>query len=730
MRLEGYGEWMMDDGRQQMHGRDCLTWGSKPVESAVVSIPEVTGRVEETEEQGTTGWLRALLVPTTWKRTLFYIVADAVVVFGASVLTHLAVIKHVGSGLLYYAHGVVPFAAAALVCQVGLSFLVSNYKLKWSTFSLVDVPRLMLPGVVTALILGGLSGARVFAGLTPLSAVTWGLLSVCGVVAVRGSKRFYREVVRPKSGKRAILVMCSHKGYFLLDTLRRIPRFDYRVVGYIDPEPHNRNTVSQGLPILGTYDDVEEVVARHQIGAAFVFLSSDPTFAIGAFCQRLHDLGLEVRLVPSMADLLDDRADIGALERLTIHELTGQQPVKVDPREMEHVFTGKRIMVTGAGGSIGSELCRQLARFNPAMLVLLERDDSNLFYVENSLRTAFPKLRVIPFLGDITREADVSRVFAHTRPQIVFHAAAYKHVPILEFHPAEAIRVNVQGSHLVARAAVDHGAESFVYISTDKAVNPSSVMGASKRIGETVTTAMNNSGGVRFLAVRFGNVLDSRGSVTTIFREAIIRREPVTVTDPEMKRFMMLTSEAVLLVMQAVALGTGGEVFVLDMGKPVRIKDLAETMIRHAGLRPGVDVPIVFTGRRPGEKLFEELLTAEEGTMVTMNRRIYRARISKTRGYEDALDDLRRLDEVVGSGDTERIRAEIIRQVSSYRPDNGCLNGQPTASGRAEYPPIAQIVPRGESRDKPQERRESPELARTADVLRHDTTQPGRPAYP
>ncbi len=212
-----------------------------------------------------------------------------------------------------------------------------------------------------------------------------------------------------------------------------------------------------------------------------------------------------------------------------------------------------------------------------------------------------------------------------------------------------------------------------------------------------MVTAMNGMGGVRFLAVRFGNVLDSRGSVTTIFRDAIIRRVPVTVTDPEMKRYVMRTSEAVLLVMQAVALGKGGEVFVLDMGNPVLIKDLAKTMIRNAGLRPDIDIPIVFTGRRPGEKLFEELLTAEEGTTATVNQRIYRARISKPRGYSEILDDLRRLDEVVNSGDTQRIRTEITGQVSSYRPDTGCLNGRPTASGRAEYPLIAEIVPTGES---------------------------------
>jgi FlaA1/EpsC-like NDP-sugar epimerase len=645
---------------------------------------KMEGKSAATRESGTGGSARALFDPTPLKRTLFYVTSDILVVICASLLTYAVTTRSVwfGSGR-FTLQSVLPGVLAASISQVVLGLLFSSYKLKWSTFSLVDVPRIALPSIVTALLLAALSGSRVTANLTPWSTLTWGMLCVSGIVAVRGSRRFYAEFGRARSGKRAILVVCSHKSYFLLDTLRRTPNFSYRVIGLIDPESGNRNTVSQGLPVLGSFDDVEDVVARYRIEAAFVLMSSAPAFAIGGVWQRLHELGLEVRLVPSMAHLIDDRADIGALERLSIHELTGEKPVSVDSGEMASVFAGKRVMVTGAGGSIGSELCRQIAQFGPAALVLFERDDSNLFYIELDLRTTHPKLSVVPFLGDITRETDVARVFGQTRPDIVFHAAAYKHVPILEFHPAEAIRVNVLGSYLVAKAAVEHGAESFVYISTDKAVNPSSVMGASKRIGETVATAMNDSGGVRFLAVRFGNVLDSRGSVTTIFRQAIMRREPVTVTDPEMKRYVMLTSEAVLLVMQAVALGRGGEIFVLDMGRPVKIKDLAETMIRHAGLRPGVDVPIVFTGRRPGEKLFEELLTAEEGTTATVNRRIYRARISRPRGYREILEDLRRLDEVVKSGDAQRIRAEIMSQVSSYRPDTGCLRGRPTASGYA-----------------------------------------------
>lgn len=682
-------------------------------------MSEAPKRLSGDGEAEAHGWFHRLLRPTSLKRVLFYVGSDAVVVMLTSLLTYAVASRNVVLGLQSLSlSAVLPLAAWTFGCQMVLNIVAANYRLKWSTFSLVDVPRTAWPIGVTALALALLAGGRGYASLTPWSALTWGLLNLCGVVAVRGSRRFYVEVVHPRKGKRALLVMCSHKSYFLLDTLRRIQYFRYKLVGFIDPEPHNRGTVSQGLPVLGTFDDVERVVASHRIETAFVFLSSDPAFAVGSLCQRLRELGLEVRLVPSMADLIDDRADIGALERMTIHELTGQQPVKTNTRAMEHVFAGKRVVVTGAGGSIGSELCRQLARFGPAALLLFERDDSNLFYIEKELRATFPKLHVTPFLGDITQRADVERAFARAKPDVVFHAAAYKHVPILEFYPDKAIRVNVQGTHLVACAAVEHGAESFVYISTDKAVNPSSVMGASKRLGESIVTAMNHSSGVRFLSVRFGNVVDSRGSVTTIFRNAIMRREPVTVTDPQMRRYVMLTSEAVLLVLQAVALGRGGEVFVLDMGKPVRIVDLAETMIRHAGLRPGVDVPIVFTGLRPGEKLVEELLTAEEGTTATVNERIYRARISQTPGYDDVLDDLRRLDGAVNSGDMGRIRDEIGRQVRTYRPDTSVSSYvRPTASGPSIEEPLAGISSPAPATDHARRRRAPLEGAGTPDAV-------------
>ncbi|MEO0109048.1 MAG: polysaccharide biosynthesis protein, partial [candidate division WOR-3 bacterium] len=380
-------------------------------------------------------------------------------------------------------------------------------------------------------------------------------------------------------------------------------------------------------------------------------------------------------------DMLEGSSRVGELERRAIHELTGRPPISVDLGEMKELYSGRRIMVTGAGGSIGSELCRQLARFSPSSLVLYERDETNLFYVEQELRTSFPSARVAAVLGDVTAEKDVNEAFDRYRPEIIFHAAAYKHVPILEFHPDVAVRVNVIGTHLLARAAVRVGAECFVYVSTDKAVNPSSVMGASKRLGEMLTTSMNGLGDVRFVAVRFGNVLDTRGSVSTVFREAIRRRQPIHVTDPGMKRYFMLPSEAALLVMQSVALGRGGEVFVLDMGNPVFITDLAEAMIRAAGLVPNVDVPIVFTGARPGEKLFEELLTAEEGTIATANRNILRARISRQNCYPDLLREIQGLERGMTKSSPEELRAEIFRVIRSALPESCALHMEPTASG-------------------------------------------------
>jgi FlaA1/EpsC-like NDP-sugar epimerase len=650
----------------------------------------------------------AFFTPTAAKRTLFYLAGDTLTAVAAGALVSTLLPKAGSLPGVMTPHLMVPLTLALLAAQMAISSLFSVYSIKWSTFSLADLPRTCAGPAFAGAGLLVVSALGLVPLLSPGLALVWTLLTAAGAIAVRSSKRFYTEVARRSQGRRALLVVCSEKGYFLLDALRRIQALRYNFVGFVDPEPVNRGSISQGLPVLGSTDEIERIVREHKIATVFVFLSYRQTFVLTGLYQRLQTMGIEVKTIPSFVDLVNDRADLGALERLSIHELTGRPPVVVDVREMQRVFGGKRILVTGAGGSIGSELCRQLARFGPSGLVLFERDDSNLFYIENELHGCYPGLEVTPFLGDVTREDDVNRVFAETEPDIVFHAAAYKHVPILEFHPDDAVRVNVLGSHLLARTAARHGTDCFVYVSTDKAVNPTSVMGASKRIGEMVVTSMNGLGDVRFCAVRFGNVLDSRGSVSTIFRDAINKRRPVTVTDPEMRRYFMLTSEAVLLVMQAVALSRGGEVFVLDMGEPVRITDLAETMIRHAGLVPNRDIPIIITGRRPGEKLFEELLTAEEGTAATANARIWQARISRQHCYPDVIGNLDTLADAVASGDNAEIRTRMYQMVATYQPDPAGLGMKPTACGNVSRPaaldsPSSHEGSRTSSRHKPEE---------------------------
>lgn len=565
--------------------------------------------------------------------------------------------------------------AGALVTVANI--LWRNYRLAWVTFSLSDLKRLAGASGAVLLTLALLSRLGILAGAP--NPVVWGMTLFVALSAFRGSRRLLAEPESAgASGRRTLIVMSSRHAYFLPNVLRRTANFDYHIVGIVDPDCTRTGSIEQGLEVLGTTDDIEGVVERYRIEVVMVLLEQRPGFRIGDLYTRLNRLeSVEVKTLPSLTDLIDDRSDIGALERMSIHELTGRPPVAIDVSGMRRVFGGKRVLVTGAGGSIGSELCRQLAKFSPARIVLFERDDSNLFYIDRELRSLHPQLDASPFLGDITSARDLANAFGKHRPEVVFHAAAYKHVPILEFHPADAIGVNVVGAHGVAQAALRVGTRCFIYISTDKAVNPTSTMGASKRLGEMLVTSMNGLADMRVMAVRFGNVLDSRGSVTTIFRDAISRRQPITVTHPDMRRYFMLTSEAVLLVLHAAAMGKGGEVFALDMGEPVRICALARRMVEMAGLKPDIDVPVVFTGPRPGEKLFEELLTAEEGTVATTHDRILRARVSGQYCYPDLLEAVGTLSRGSAHVSPDEVKKQLAGLVRSYSPA-GCAGLKPS----------------------------------------------------
>jgi FlaA1/EpsC-like NDP-sugar epimerase len=371
-----------------------------------------------------------------------------------------------------------------------------------------------------------------------------------------------------------------------------------------------------------------------------------------------------------MEDVISGKNRIGidTLQDLEMDDLLRREPITLDKELIESFLKGRRILITGAAGSIGSELCRQAAKFEPSLLLILDQDETGVFNISGDLNEDFPNVRIVSLIADIQDKGKLEKIFSQYAPNIVFHAAAYKHVPLMEEYPEEAIKNNVLGALNLAQVSLDNKVDRFVFISTDKAVNPTSVMGATKRIGEMICQVLNQKNSTKFISVRFGNVLGSRGSVIPIFREQIRRGGPVKITDSEMKRYFMITSEACLLVMQSGAMGQGGEVFVLDMGDPVKIMDLAKDLIKLAGLEPDKDIPIIFTNPRPGEKLFEELLTAEEGTVSTVNKKIFMAKLSRV--DENKLNGvLNKLEENAKMGNKREI-VEILKTIiQTYKPN-------------------------------------------------------------
>ncbi len=428
-------------------------------------------------------------------------------------------------------------------------------------------------------------------------------------------------VQRLDRGRRVLLLGAGKAGEQLVRDMLR--QGEYLPVGLLDDERRLRGARVHGVPVLGTLDELPRVAV--ETGAELLVIAMPS--ATGEQMQRAVALceatGLPFRTLPRMEDLMAGRVGVEALRRVGIEDLLGREPVTLDWEAVSESLAGRTVLVTGGAGSIGAELCRQVGRLGPAALVVLDQAENGLYEVERELRGLFPGLALHCRLGSVTDPAAVERLMARHRPQVVFHAAAYKHVPLLEAQPREAIVNNVLGTRIVAEAARRHRCESFVLISTDKAVNPANVLGATKRVAELICQAYGAQGdGTRFVTVRFGNVLGSAGSVVPLFRRQIEAGGPVTVTHPQVERFFMTIPEACQLILQAAAIGKGGEVFVLDMGRPVRIRDLAEQMIRLAGREPGRDIPIVYTGLRPGEKLREELFYATERHRDTCHEKI------------------------------------------------------------------------------------------------------------
>jgi len=503
------------------------------------------------------------------------------------------------------------------------------YRGWWRYVSLRDV----LPIVAGCTLGTVLFAAADFLFLVHLSiprsiyAIDWGL-SLLLVLAARFVIRFGRETLgqrrlRQDADRRVLVVGAGAAGQMLVREIRENPSLGMIGVGFVDDDRAKIGTRIDGVPVLGNHVDIPAVCEEYGVDEIIIAIPSASPSRLRHLLGHCKDVKAEARILPGVGDLIDGKVSIRALRNVDLEDLLGRDPVALDADLLHRHITGRTVMVTGAAGSIGSELCRQIARLSPGRLVLFEIAESPLFAFEMEMREKFPGLDLVPVIGDVRDRARVEEAMRMYQPAIVYHAAAYKHVPMMEIHPVEAVKTNVLGTRIVAEAAASCGVERFVLVSTDKAVRPTNVMGATKRVAELVIHNMNGEGRTTvFVAVRFGNVLGSVGSVVPIFRRQLEATGKLTVTHPEASRYFMLIPEAAGLILQAGAMGEGGEVFVLDMGEPVKILDLAKNLIHLSGKELGVDAEIVYTGLRPGEKLHEELIVEGEDVSRTTHPKV------------------------------------------------------------------------------------------------------------
>lgn len=454
------------------------------------------------------------------------------------------------------------------------------------------------------------------------------------MVFLIGGSRFIWRILQdntfdrhvPGSQKQVLIVGAGDAGVLAARELKNRNYRDGRPIGFIDDNHSKQKLQLLGIPVLGTRMDIARVVKGHSVDEVIIAMPSASGESVREIVQICEKSEVVLKIMPGVYDIISGDISVNPIRQVQVEDLLGRDPVSVDLEEVAGYVAGETVVITGAGGSIGSEICRQIARFNPGKLVLLGHGENSIFDIEQELRAEHPGIDYITEILDIKDREKVFLIFERYKPGVVFHAAAHKHVPLMERNPEEALKNNVVGTQNLAEAADEVNVKTFVSISTDKAVNPTSVMGATKRTAEMLIQSLDLRSQTKFVAVRFGNVLGSRGSVIPTFKRQIAQGGPVTVTHPDMVRYFMTIPEAAQLVIQAGAMGRGGEIFILDMGKPVKIVDLAKDLIRLSGFKPDVDIKIQFTGIRPGEKLFEELLTAEEGVTSTKHSRIFVAK--------------------------------------------------------------------------------------------------------
>jgi FlaA1/EpsC-like NDP-sugar epimerase len=567
-------------------------------------------------------------------------VADVVILCAAFFVAYLpAVNVQLGE---FYVDVVMRQLPFVVLVQFSSLFLVGAYSILWRYISIEDLKVFLKGAVISGAILTAFRFLITFSDFNlwqvPVSVILIDtVLAFGGLLGLRVMRRFFYEFGeknkaftgkhRPKRNA-ALLVGAGRMGATLVKELSGRRDAELEIRGLVDDDPRKRGGSVSGYKILGTTNDIPRLVDELNIQQIVIALDAARGMEIRRIMDICSAIPVRARIVPSLNEIATGRVSVSRLRDVQIEDLLGREPVKLDDKNLHDFLTGRTVMVTGAGGSIGSELVRQIINYGPKCLLLVERAEFFLFQIGREL-SEMQGVEFVPLIADVGDEPRMREIFETYRPEVIFHAAAHKHVPLMEVNAVEAIKNNVLATRCLADLAGKYGVRDFVLISTDKAVNPTSVMGASKRIAEIVVQGLNQQYETNYVAVRFGNVLGSAGSVVPIFREQIQKGEAITVTDKEMTRYFMTIPEASQLVLQAGALGTGGEIFILDMGEPVKIVNLAEDMIRLSGLTPYEDIDIVFTGVRKGEKLFEELEITGENLDRTNHPKIFIGKIAK-----------------------------------------------------------------------------------------------------
>lgn len=478
---------------------------------------------------------------------------------------------------------------------------------------------------------------------------------------------FIPDIKKDKNKERALIVGGGSAGDMILREILNSKYSRFNPVAIVDDDKMKVGRSILGVKILGTTDDVEKITKEKDIDSIIIAMPSVDNEVKARIIEKCKKTGCKLKIIPGLYQILNSTTTMqDKIRDVEVEDLLGRESIKLDNEGIEDYIKGKTVLVTGGGGSIGSELCRQIAKFSPKMLIILDIYENNAYDIQNELKNDYKDLNLKVLIGSVRDKRRIDGVFNLYRPNIVFHAAAHKHVPLMEESPSEAIKNNVFGTYNVAEAADRYKVKRFVLISTDKAVNPTNIMGATKRCCEMIVQAFNERSETEFVAVRFGNVLGSNGSVIPLFKKQIKNGGPVTVTHKDITRFFMLIPEAAQLVLQAGAYARGGEVFVLDMGKPVRIYDLAEDLIRLSGLEPGNDIAIKATGLRPGEKLYEELLMSEEGLKDTGHKKIFVGKPT-FKDMEGLVEDLTSLKFVIEKGDKQAITDKLKEIVPTFK---------------------------------------------------------------